>query len=315
MLDEETKKRINKRFYGHKTLKAKYTPKYPDAFEREYKRITNAYMKLLKDELEEYLPTIKAAYRKEVKEDDNYRQYHTDSWTGLMLVLEKTFQTMQTNLQKKTDVFNLRGRLEKLAHLGRKLTVAEWKKVVKTTLGIDIKTDALTGEKMQKVMDTWVQNNVDLIKTIPHDTLGNMKDIIYDGFDKGRISTNIAKDIQAAYGISKRHAKFIARDQVAKLNGEIQMAQQQDAGITHYIWSTSDDERVRDCHIELDGKIIAWNDPPEMWYETKKGRVYTGRYCHPGMDYQCRCVARPVFIQNLNFEMEMEKGNETEQNN
>ena len=71
--------------------------------------------------------------------------------------------------------------------------------------------------------------------------------------------------------------------------------QQEDAGCTKYRWSSSKDSRVRDCHRALDGKIFRWDDPPEMWYETKADRVYTGRHCHPGEDYCCRCVAIPVF--------------------
>lgn len=27
----------------------------------------------------------------------------------------------------------------------------------------------------------------------------------------------------------------------------------------------------------------------------KHGKVYSGRHCNPGEDYQCRCVAKPVF--------------------
>ena len=117
-----------------------------------------------------------------------------------------------------------------------------------------------------------------------------------DGYLNGRSLRAVQKEIQELYGSEKRTAQLLARDQIASLNAQITQAQQRDAGVTHYKWSTSKDARVRDCHAELDGKIISWDDPPEMWYETKKdGRVYTGRRCHPGEDYCCRCVAIPVF--------------------
>ncbi len=48
---------------------------------------------------------------------------------------------------------------------------------------------------------------------------------------------------------------------------------------THYIWRTQSDNRVRSSHAANNGKIFAWNNPPE-----------TG---HPGEDYNCRCVAEP----------------------
>ena len=129
-----------------------------------------------------------------------------------------------------------------------------------------------------------------------------MRDIVYDGYVNGRTTTDMVKDIRRVYGVSRYRARFIARDQIAKLNGEIQRAQQKDAGIREYIWSSSEDERVRNCHRVLNGNKFSWDDPPEMWYETKKGIVYTGRHCHPGQDFQCRCAGRPVFsMETLNL--------------
>lgn len=48
---------------------------------------------------------------------------------------------------------------------------------------------------------------------------------------------------------------------------------------THYIWRSSGDSRVRSSHAVNNGKIFAWDNPPE-----------TG---HPGEDYGCRCRAEP----------------------
>lgn len=48
---------------------------------------------------------------------------------------------------------------------------------------------------------------------------------------------------------------------------------------THYVWRTSGDNKVRSSHAANNGKIFAWDNPPE-----------TG---HPGEDYGCRCTAEP----------------------
>ena len=55
-----------------------------------------------------------------------------------------------------------------------------------------------------------------------------------------------------------------------------------------YAWSESGDGRVRDSHKHLNKKRFRWSDPPIV-------DAKTGRRCHPGQDYQCRCVALPVF--------------------
>ncbi len=50
-------------------------------------------------------------------------------------------------------------------------------------------------------------------------------------------------------------------------------------GSTHYIWHTQGDGKVRADHAANNGKIFAWDNPPE-----------TG---NPGEDYNCRCWAEP----------------------
>ena len=94
--------------------------------------------------------------------------------------------------------------------------------------------------------------------------------------------------IQRTYSVDRRHAQLLARDQIAKLNGDITQQQQQDAGVVEYVWSTSGDSRVRPSHAALNHKRFRWDDPPVVDEKT-------GRRCHPGKDYQCRCCALPVF--------------------
>ena len=97
-------------------------------------------------------------------------------------------------------------------------------------------------------------------------------------------------------------------DQIGTLSADLTRTRQESAGVKEYIWRSSGDERVRACHRELDGKTFRYDDPPAMWYMTKRGKIYTGRHCNPGEDYQCRCVAKPVFDFNrLNSQAFKEK--------
>ena len=155
--------------------------------------------------------------------------------------------------------------------------------------------DYYNGDFYEEALRRWVDENISKIKSIPNETLGSMRKIILDGFKKGRTITDISKAIQKEYGVTRRKAQALARDQVGSLNAQLSKLQQKDAGCTKYRWSSSKDSRVRDCHRALDGKIFDWDDPPEMWYETKSGRVYTGRRCNPGEDRLCRCIAIPIF--------------------
>jgi len=283
------------KFRGHTVLKSKVVTHFPDNLAREYERITNAYMALLNKTLAEHLPTIRRAIdaeREGMRRDDIF---------DILGITKAIFDRILREFERKAvTFFGLDKKIENLANLTQKLSTREWKRVVHKTLGIDIMEDYYKGEFFRNNLKLWVQKNVDLITSIPQDTLGKMKSIVEEGYLSGRHNTAIAKEIQEAYGIEKHRAQFIARDQMANLNAEITKTQQEDAGVVEYVWSTSDDERVRKSHRELDGTRQNWSDPPIV-------DARTGRRAHPGEDYQCRCVALPVF--NLpGLDLPWEKG-------
>lgn len=287
ILHRMTVAKSEKRFGSHEVLYSKYIPKIPASVEREYVRTTDAYMRILKKELEESLPSLKEAYKGSQNTEEK-KGYRNDGYADLMFEVSRIFAAIKNRIISKTIGFGLRRRLESLAHLNRKLTIKEWKRAVKATLGIDIREDYYMGDFYAEQLKKWVEENVMLISSIPEDTLEKMREIVYDGFTNGKTTTRMLKEIQQVCGISRRRAELIARDQTAKLNGQIQRAQQMDAGITEYIWSDCGDERVRDSHRRLNGEKFRWDDPPVV-------DERTGRRCHPGQDYQCRCIARPVF--------------------
>lgn len=71
----------------------------------------------------------------------------------------------------------------------------------------------------------------------------------------------------------------------------IEWAIKQERPTTHYIWRTRGDDTVRPSHAANNGRVFAWNDPPE-----------TG---HPGQDYGCRCTAEP-FVPSINEHINIE---------
>lgn len=282
---EAVKKLVEKRFKGKKTLVCKSAPRYPQGVEREYIRVTNSYMRLLSKAIaEELVPEIRKAANLELAPG----YWREDDANGLMQRLAVAFDKCTSHLEKQTSSFDLHHRLSQIAALTVKLNIKEWKRAVKDTLGIDLLDDYYTGEFYRQALEAWTQLNVGLIKTIPSNTLDKMRDIVMTGYQNGETTTSIIKKIQRAYSISRRRARLIARDQLGKLNADITKKQQQDAGVDEYEWSDSRDEKVRKRHHELDGKRFRWDDPPIVDQKT-------GRRCHPGQDYQCRCCALPVF--------------------
>ena len=279
------------KFKTKKTIISRAVPAYPHSPEREYQRVMRAYIKMFNDSLKKHLPEVLEAYRININNDSRF-----DSFGGFSNDVNRILREISKELEQKIHRFGIQKFIEKIGESTQKLSLREWKRTVKDSLGIDLLDDYYNGSFYAEYLRKWVDDNVLRIKSIDKDCLGEMHDIILDGYLNGKSIRDLKRDIQDAYGVNKRKAELLARDQVGFLNAEITKAQQKDAGCNRYRWSDSHDSRVRECHHALNNTIQSWDDPPEMWYTTKsRGVVYTGRRCHPGEDYCCRCVAIPVF--------------------
>jgi SPP1 gp7 family putative phage head morphogenesis protein len=78
---------------------------------------------------------------------------------------------------------------------------------------------------------------------------------------------------------------LIARTEVARVATELTKARAESAGITHYVWRTSEDSDVRKSHKEMDGKVVAFAIAPTL---------SDGSVCHAGQIFNCRCYADPI---------------------
>ncbi len=152
-------------------------------------------------------------------------------------------------------------------------------------LGIDIRSEPT----MTPLIDGWRHDNVALITKMQTDSLDRIETVLRDGWgQRAETLSGAIKDILGSSddpkseGKLQRRADLIARDQVLTLHSKITRHRQKKAGINKYIWTTSNDERVRPEHEELEGETFSWDgegDPEEG---------------HPGEAVNCRCVAYPV---------------------
>lgn len=148
----------------------------------------------------------------------------------------------------------------------------------RASLGVDLNT---LEPNIAPKIDAWTADNVSLIRSIPTEHLSDVEGVITDALKGGRSWSETADDLAERYGITQRHANLIARDQIGKLNGQLNEERQTALGVTGYIWRTSMDSRVRDEHEEREGQAFEWNDPPDDG--------------NPGEPIQCRCYAEPDF--------------------
>lgn len=279
------------KFSGHQKVKSKYIPLYPDSSEREMRRISNSYMKIVGQELKAILPDIIDAYDIEVR--NNVRE---DGLWDLGKKITDTFQNAADNIRKRTEGLDFGELISKAAKGIKRSSIREWKKAVGKTLGVDVDEEYYTDDMYRDAMDEWVRERSDLFKDIPNNVMIDVRKKLEEGYQKGTPTNEIKKEIQHVYSSARQEASDNAAGSVALLNYQVTRKTQEDAGVREYMWYTRRDSRVRDCHASFDGRIFRWDGPPEIWYQTKyNGKVWTGRYCCPGQDYNCRCRAVPVF--------------------
>ncbi len=127
--------------------------------------------------------------------------------------------------------------------------------------------------------------NIALVEKAHRAYAASVRDIVGDPDNFGLRVEDLTAKLLERGDVSESRAELIARDQTLKLNGEIAATRQQAAGVDRYVWSTSQDDRVREEHAALEGETFEWTSPPEPG--------------HPGEDFQCRCIAIPVGIEEL----------------
>lgn len=295
-------KKVQPKFGRKKSIPSAVKQRKPKSAEREYQRLAREVDMAVLEVVRESLPQIKEICDR--RYDDTHRY---DSQSDDLIALSKVFQKALAKLNRKGYNTKLYRRITQLANLNRKLTISEWKRTVKSTLGIDIFDDYYNGGNYQKLVDDWIEENVKLVKSVPSDSLSELEQIVMDGWYNSRSTKSIMKEIQETFNISKNKAKLLANDQTSKLCAKLSQFQQQDAGCDEYIWSSSGDARVRDRHRDLHGKKFRWDEPPVVDEKT-------GRRCHPGEDYNCRCIAIPVFsIEALNIPVQPQDWDEIDE--
>jgi len=130
----------------------------------------------------------------------------------------------------------------------------------------------------------YLQQNIELIQTIPQRSFSTLARMIDKHLEGNATVETLAKTIESRYGVTQSQAALIAKDQVQKLNSQLTHDAFVEAGVTKGIWRTSEDERVREAHQEVNGKS----------YDLEEGLEVDGETTFPGMPINCRCFCEPI---------------------
>ena len=162
-------------------------------------------------------------------------------------------------------------------------------KNVHRATGVDLGS-VIANEGLDDFVKLSVNKNIQLITNIPEDYLKQIEVIVNNGVVSGARFSTIAKQISGIKGANSKLGNrigTIARNEVQTINAQITLRRSQNLGITKGIYRTSQDERVRKCHAELNG----------VEYLLKKGAYSKTckKYIQPGVtDINCRCSYSPI---------------------
>lgn len=181
--------------------------------------------------------------------------------------------------------------------LGKTLTLIEndlAKQFISTTAsmtpeGVALKPTIDTATR--KAIEEGFTNNLDLsIKNFAQERIPELRRRVEENvLEHGGRTDRLAKILEAEFGVTKRKAEFLADQETGLLVSKYRETKYTQLGIRDYLWSTSNDSRVRPSHRVLNGKKFSFAVGANVAEPGKPAR-----YCNPGQDYRCRCVPRPL---------------------
>ena len=144
----------------------------------------------------------------------------------------------------------------------------------------------------RKEIDAIIAENSKLIKSMTSDVARKVSFDMEKGQALGKRPEELMQDVLSHWPtLTESHARLIARTESSKATTALTRARAERAGLSWYVWRTSEDARVRSSHHHMDGVICAWSDPPSP--ERLCHQKEYGHY-HPGNIFNCRCYPEPL---------------------
>lgn len=153
-----------------------------------------------------------------------------------------------------------------------------WVATINAGVGIDIAA-LLQADDVADILSVRAAAIAGLMESLSAEVQGKIAQVALAGIYGGGTDA-VAKEIADILNTGFRRAKLIARDQMAKLNSDLNEYRQREIGVTRYRWKTILDGRERPHHHERNNDLFRWDSPP-----------FGG---HPGREINCRCRALAI---------------------
>ncbi len=153
-----------------------------------------------------------------------------------------------------------------------------------------------TGARVQQL----IRENSKLISSLSLEAATTLTDEITKAQQSGARPKTIAKMAGKRFPeLLKSRTHLISRTETAKASTALTQARCERLNVQWYQWETSQDQRTRKSHKNMDGVIVPWSQAPSP--ETLVGEKSQGNY-QAGEIYNCRCLVIPILtLDDIKF--------------
>ena len=139
----------------------------------------------------------------------------------------------------------------------------------------------------RQIVEKAIDDNAKLISKIPEKQFASLRKMIDDSVKKGRDLGGLTKGLEEEFGMTRRRAVVISRDQNNKATEALTVSRYKEAGITEAIWMhRSGSKQPRESHLKMNGQ--KFNLAEGLYDEDFGDKVM------PGQLVNCRCTCRAV---------------------
>lgn len=141
-------------------------------------------------------------------------------------------------------------------------------------------------------LNSQIKRNAAIIKTLPLDISEQVTKHVMTESLKGKRASDIADEIKQWFPhTTTAKANLIARTETSKTSSALTQSRAESIGLKWYVWQTSTDQRTRKSHLNMQGVLVNYDNPPspeKLVHEKDVGTYNAGNI------YNCRCYSSVV---------------------
>jgi hypothetical protein len=132
-----------------------------------------------------------------------------------------------------------------------------------------------------------IGEQVSLIKSIGQQHLTAVEGHVMRAVQTGRDWKGLTDALEQSFGVTRRRAAFVAKDQINKATAIVTRVRQQEVGMTEAVWLHSGGgNHPREEHVKWSGS--KYSISKGMWSEVDQAWVW------PGTPVNCRCISKSI---------------------